>query len=147
MSWISISATDVKARLADVELTALQEQYLQAGQADPLVEIVSQVTGKIRRAVAKGGGTLGLAGTIPEELEDSAVAIIRYRLCNRLNASLITEDRRQEYRDAIEELKDVAKEASGIVAPEVEATAAPSQPLPSMAEKTRTFDRTSQEGV
>jgi phage gp36-like protein len=110
MTWITITASDVKTRLTGVELTALQSVALASGQADPLDEVVSQVIDEVRGYVAANPkNTLGDAGTIPPKLLSAALAIIRYRLATRLPVkSILTEQRVKENEAAIRLLERIA---------------------------------------
>jgi hypothetical protein len=153
MSWITLTSADLLARLSESERQAMDEKDLAEGQASPVSAILSAVTLKIRRAVAKGGCTLGAGATIPDELLDTAISIARYRICCRFPSSLLNEDRRKEYADATAELADVAEDAAGIAAPTTEDTATLNQAVtPSYSETnppqgTRNFDRTDQDGI
>jgi hypothetical protein len=154
MSWQTITAADVEPRLSEEELTALQRDYQSTGKPNPLSGIITQVSNKIRRACAAGGATLGAGTTIPDELLDSAISIIRYRLCSGMPGGLLNEDRRKEYADAISELDAIAKDAAGIVEPTTPSTdtTASGGITPSFSEEDppggpRNFDRPDQEGI
>ena len=153
MSWNPITASDIEPRLSDEELAALRRDYESTGKPDPLTRIISQVVSKVRRACAAGGATLGAGATIPDELLDSAVSIIRYRLCSGMPGGLLNEDRRKEYSDAIAELVAIAKDAAGIVEPTTPATDTTVAPgiTPSFSDDppqgARNFDRDDQEGI
>jgi phage gp36-like protein len=154
MSWQTITAADIEPRLSDEELTALRRDYETTGKADPLSALITQVTAKVRRACAAGGATLGPASTIPDELLDSALSIIRYRLCSGMPGGLLNEDRRKEYADAITELDAIAKDAAGIVEPTTESTdttvaggITPGYSSDDPPNGPRNFDRQDQEGI
>lgn len=110
MAWITLSETDVQTRLTGPELTALKTAALAAGQSNPLPEIITKVIQEVRARVAACQlNRLGSGATIPEELSEACLAMIRYRFITRLPvASLLTEARRDEYRDALRLLEDVA---------------------------------------
>jgi phage gp36-like protein len=109
MAWTALTVTDVTTRLAGVEVTSLQTIALAAGQTDPIVEIIEQVTDEIRGYVGAGGYALGAAGTLPSKLIGTALAMIRQRVITRLpNAGLMDQDRRDEYKDAIRLLENVS---------------------------------------
>lgn len=156
MSWTTITSAHVEPRLSDEELTALRRNYESTGKPDPLAGIITQVTNRIRRAVAKGGCPLSATVTeIPDELLDSAIAIIRYRLCSSMPGGILNDDRRKEYDNAEAELKDVAEDATGIEEPATQSSAtlsSGSPATPSYTEDdppqgTRNFNRTSQDGI
>lgn len=154
MSWVTIATTDITPRLSDEELAALRRNTETTGDPDPLAKLITQVVPKIRRACAAGGATLGPASTIPDELLDSALSIIRYRLCSGMPGGLLNEDRRKEYADAIAELDVIAEDAAGIVEPTTESTdttvaggITPGYSSDDPPNGPRNFDRTDQEGI
>ena len=127
MSWAALTATEIKTRLSGPELTALQTQALASGQSDPLPDVISQVVEEVRGYVAAGGSPLGTAGTLPPQVRAAAIAIVRWRLGGRLAAGgaagiFQTESRKQEYTDAIAQLKDVAAGRCIVEAPTTTAT-------------------------
>lgn len=153
MSWTTLTTADLLARLSESERQTLEEKDLAEGQTSPVTAILSQVTGMVRRAVGKGGGTLGLAGTIPDELISAAISIARYQLCCRFPTQLLNEHRVKEYDNAIAELKDVADDAAGIAAPATATsdTIEAESITPSIGDDpprgTRYFDRDLQDGI
>lgn len=108
MSWISVTVADIATRLADPELDAARNALVASG--DPLPDIVSAMVAEVRgRVAANRANRLGPAGTIPDELLNAALALIRGRLLSRLPvAALMTEERRAEIKSAEQLLRDVA---------------------------------------
>jgi phage gp36-like protein len=148
MAWITISADDVKARMSSSELELLQNNQLADGQADPLPGIITSVADEVRGYVAAGGYTLGTASTIPQKLLSAAVAIIRYRIINRFpSRRLLTEERIQENKEALRLLERVSDKKFVVEEPTTADTETASGAAPSMATKTRTYDRTNQDGI
>ena len=127
MAWLTLTSAHVQASLAAAELTALRTTQLAVGQTDPLPEAITRTVGEVRGYVgAHAGGMVGQAGTIPEELLASAVAIARWRLLGRLPVKLMaSEQRRQEYDDARALLRDVAAGKFAVSAPANPATDQP----------------------
>lgn len=127
MSWAALTPAELQTRLSGPELTALQTQALASGQADPLTDILAQVTDEVRGYIAAGGTPLGPAGELPPQVRAAAIAIARWRLGGRLaaggGAGLIqTEPRRKEYEDAVALLRDVSDGRCLVEAPAVEVT-------------------------
>jgi hypothetical protein len=120
MSWIAITEAKVIAKLSGPEIAAMKTAALQAAQANPLTEIIEQVTLEIRGYVANcTRNKLGDGATIPDELLGAAVSRIRFELATRLPvASLLTEDRRSANANALTLLRDVAACRFSIVQPE-----------------------------
>jgi hypothetical protein len=129
MAWITLTESKVEARLTKPELAALLTAARQDDQTDAglLAAAISAVTAEVRGYVAAcAKNTLGESGTIPEELESAALALIRRHLFTRLPAlrNLYDAIREQETKDALERLRDTAACKFAIVPP---VTAAPEQ--------------------
>lgn len=110
MGWNTITEDDIRSRLAAAELTSLKTVETVNGQ-DVLADLISQVTDEIRGYVSACSiNSLGAEGTIPSRLMTAAVNLVRYRLLNRLpiNTPSLLQERKQEYRDSIQLLRDVA---------------------------------------
>lgn len=85
---------------------------------------------------------------MPDGMVHQLLAIIRYRLLSRLPvASLLTEARTQEYRDARNYLVDVAKGLVSIEQPETQDTTPRKQILPSVSARVKQFGRENQSGI
>lgn len=148
MAWITLSINDVKTRLAGAEVEALQEAALAVGQADPLPEIIRQAIIEVRGYVAAcRENTLGAGDTIPEELKSAALDLIRHRVCTRLPVQLLTEERKEEYRNALTLLRDAAACRFTLEQPATASTAVLPSPKPSIKSRPLSFDRQSQDGV
>lgn len=133
MSWITLTASNIKGRLAKDEL----ESYVDAGDqasdgVDTLAEIILQVTAMVRGKVASNRENLlkiGAAGTIPDECLFAACTIARDALVGSLPLSEgSTETRKEELRKAHDFLDAVAKgdvrieDAAGTIPESTEAT-------------------------
>lgn len=109
MSWITLTESDVVTKLSGPEIAALKSAALQAGQTNPLPEIITQVVKEIRGYIAAcSRNVLGDGETIPDELLGAAITRIRFELATRLPAALLTEDRRTANANALTQLRDVA---------------------------------------
>lgn len=149
MAWIPVTADDIGTRLADPELDAARNALVAAG--DPLPDIVSAVVAEVRgRVAANRANRLGPAGTIPDELLNAALALVRGRLLSRLPvASLMTEDRRAEIKSAEQLLRDVAAGSFVVSLPAepAPATDIPAPPRPSWSARPREFSRRQTDGA
>src|SRR4051812_45622795 len=103
MAWITLTEAGVLTKLSGPELTALKSAALQAGQSNPLPEVITQILGEVRGYVAAAKLVqLGPDDTIPAELELPALNRIRFELATRLPvASLLTDARKEANRNAI----------------------------------------------
>lgn len=124
MPWISPTAATVKARISGPEFEALKSAARSAGQvADTLVDdTISRVINLIRGFVARKY-TLGVTGTIPDELESCVGTLFVYEFITRLPgmSKLLDERRTKAYDDAMRLLRDVASGTFVIVPPETPA--------------------------
>lgn len=110
MSWNTLTEAKFLQHCTGAEATAIKTAALASGQADPLADTLAKVVQEVRGYIAAHQqNALGEGVTIPDELENAACAIARYRAFNRLPVkSLLTETRITEYKDALALLRDVA---------------------------------------
>jgi phage gp36-like protein len=149
MAWITLVEADVVSRLSSPETAALKSAALATGQADPLAEIVSQVIQEVRGYVAAHrANQLGAGETIPDRLKSAALALIRWRLVNRLPVKgLLTEERAREREEAITLLRDVAAGRFAIDAPTTLTDEVESATAPAITARDRTFTRDDEDGL
>jgi hypothetical protein len=129
MAWIVISPAKIQNRLTKQELTV----FTTAAAADTqtpeqiLADAISAVTSEVRGYVGCKV-ILGPEGTIPDELENASLALLRRNLATRLPkmAPLFDETRKTELEQAIALLRDTAKGNFKVVPPVVEAVSQPS---------------------
>jgi hypothetical protein len=119
VSWIALTADHVRSRLAQEELEEIEG--VGGGDGDRLSGIIAQVTAMVRAKVAAcDDNELGEAGTIPEECLHAAATIAKHDLRSSLPTTGSEDEgnlRREEYRNAMTFLNDVAKCDIGIVNP------------------------------
>ena len=150
MAWITLTEANLGERLAGAELAALQTAATgSAGNTVPhvLESVVAEVRGRV---AAYSRNKLGPAGTIPEELKASALAITRWRILSRLPGmkSLQDEARRAEYADALSLLSAVADGKFAILQPETPLENADiGVVLPSISDKCSHWSRIRQNGA
>jgi phage gp36-like protein len=117
MPWIPLTAADVKLSADEKEvILALSEE---AG-GDPFLSALESAINEVRGYIAAWRlNTLGQQGLIPDTLKDCTLALARYKLLNLPGAgALITEDRRNEYKDAIALCRSVAKGEFSVETPD-----------------------------
>lgn len=155
MAWIELTEALVLNRLAAAELAALKTAAIGGAQtgAGILADALSAVTREVRGYVGScQRNTLGEAGTIPDELESAALALVRRHLFTRLPGmkSLFDELRQKELEQAIALLRDVAACKFLLVAP---VTPAPEAQQPAgvgvtlVASRTRVATRETMAGL
>jgi hypothetical protein len=126
----------------------LQSAALATAQADPLPGVIEQVVRLIRGYVATcARNTLGAGATIPDELLDPALVLIRESLASRL-PRFPNDDTRKTQADAARTLlRDVAACKFTVVCPATPTTEAVSAPSPRIEPRPRQFTRESQAGL
>lgn len=119
MAWTSITEAQLEDILAEAELTTLKD-FLSTDQVSPVPGIITNAVGLVRGYIrANRQNTLGDGETVPETLVSATLVVARHQLLGRLPiASLLTEPRRQEYTDAMSQLRDVAAGRFAIEQPE-----------------------------
>lgn len=141
MAWVTFSAADIRAVFSDAEKAACDA----ASGDDKLAEIASAVAGEVRgyvrsRATVPSGDAL-----IPASLVSAAAAIGRYRFLNSLPiASLQTDGRKEEARQAIDLLKSVR---TGGFAIDDADSGETTHTGPSFTVPSREFTRANQDGL
>lgn len=133
MAWKTLTADDVQTRLTAAEFAAITTAAKQNAQtAEALVaSAIESVTVEVRGYVgACKSNTLGAGDTIPDELETSALALIRRYLFTRLPGmkSLFDDIRQKECDDALQRLRDTAACRFAIVPPAEPADEQPAGP-------------------
>lgn len=148
--WITLTVDNVVTKLSGPELAAMQSAALKPAQTDPLPEVIDQVVLEIRgfvRACARNL-PLGADGTIPDELKGAAISRIRFELATRLPVqSLMTQDRRDANKAALDLLARVAECGFLIVAPTSPATEEVPAPTPRWSSRKKQYGRRQQDGV
>lgn len=120
MPWIALTAESLKTKLSKPELEKIPGAAKAAGLTsdEVMAKAVSDMVREVRGFVAVKN-PLGPAGTIPDELEKAALALIRRDLFTRLPglADLFDETRKAEASYAERNLARVAKGEFVIVPP------------------------------
>jgi phage gp36-like protein len=107
MAWIQLTRTNVLSALNSAEEAAYNAAV--TGDIDPAEEILLTAVREARGHIEDHPGNRLAAGdTIPERIEHHVLAIVRFRIMTRLDIS-VSEDRRQEYRDARRFLERVSE--------------------------------------
>jgi hypothetical protein len=130
MAWVIPTAQNVMDGWNDAESSKFTT--LLASSGNPLPDIGQQAIQEIRSALRNGGMTLDYAGSIDDSLIFTWVAIVRYRLINRLGGQMLqTESRKKEYEEAMNTLQKCREGQWGVAAPvnpTSELTQTPGQP-------------------
>lgn len=109
MAWIAITESHLLTAISGPELEALRAAALADGQADPVADVLSQVTERIRGDVAaNASNVLGPTGQIPERLLSAALALIVWDIMRRPGASII-DDENQSRAKAVDRAEALLK--------------------------------------
>lgn len=121
MAWISLTRDDLRGRLSKPELQRLPDVARASGitAEQLLAAAIDEVVREVRGYVAVHN-TLGPSGTLPDELENAALALIRRVIFGRVPGvdDLFGDIRKSEVADAQSLLRRVATAQFRIVAPE-----------------------------
>ena len=146
MSWITLTSDMLTARMNAAELTAVSATY--PSSSATLASIISGVVNEIRGYVRAGAQPMDVAGKIPAELTDAAIAIARFRVLTGLpNETLITKARVDEKDQAFKLLDRVAEGRFGIEAPAAAIAEQVGGPSPQVSVPDRTFKPGDQDGI
>lgn len=134
--WISLTSTDLKDKLAAAEYASITTAQVQDGKTgeDVVTEEIRSTVAMVRGYVgARASNTLGEGETLPDELKDAALVILRHKIFTRLPGlnRLLNEARVREYEEALAQLREVAAGRFAVVPPE---TASPDQAVGQSAE-------------
>ena len=114
MPWIHLTLSHIKSRLSEVEIDAYEEVGRSDGDEASRVTgpsgIIYQITQLIRSKVSScTENVLGEEGTIPDECIHAAVSIARHNITSTPGGDGGERDRDDEYRDAMNFLRDIAR--------------------------------------
>ena len=82
--WLILTAGMLQARIAAAEYNALTAAVISSGQSDPIPQLLSDVTERVRLAIRSGGESLGAVNTVPASLRRAALAIAKHDLFSRI---------------------------------------------------------------
>ena len=104
MAWSTLTESQVTSQFSGAEKAAYDAKRGDDVLSDIITHVVHEVRGYVGVKHRLASGV-----TIPDALVSSAIAIVRFRFLNGLpSKSLITDDRRKEYDNALELLRSVA---------------------------------------
>lgn len=154
-SWITLTPEQLDTAKAAALVAALRTAALGENQPDPVPEIITNVTARIRMEIAAGGRTVldADATKLPPSLKSLGLRMVLREAQSRLNAASampLGEDEREEWRQDVRFLERIAKGDITVEEPTnpaaVSSVQAPT-PVPMISARERTFSRRSQEGI
>jgi len=122
MAWNTITADDLQGILSASEYAGVTTASLPEGKTGPelVAETIANATVEARGYIAANSeNTLGLDGTVPDEIKASVLVIIRHRVFTRLPKmkALLDDLRVKEYDEAMRKLRDVSSGTFKLVQP------------------------------
>ncbi len=113
-AWITITTAQLDTAKAAALVDALQSAALGAGQGDPLPEVITAVTARIRMEIAAGGRTVldADASRLPPSLKSLALRLVLAEAQSRLNISnalALSDDDKEQLRQDYRFLERIAR--------------------------------------
>lgn len=154
-TWISISPADLPTAKAAALVDALATAALGEGQADPIPEVIANVTVRIRAEISAGGKTVldRDATKLPPSLKALAVRMVLRDAQSRLNALgalPLSDDERKEWDQDVRYLERIGRGEVGVEAsdnPESVPTIQGNTARPITLPRHHHFSREDQDGI
>lgn len=154
-SWITLTAADLPVAKVSALVDQLGSAALGTGQANPIPEIIANVTARIRAEIAAGGKTtLDAAPTkLPPSLKSLALRMVLREAQSRLNALgalPLSDDEKEEWRQDVRYLERIAAGEIAVEStdsPEAAPTVQSTTPRPSISPRPLHFSRCQTDGV
>jgi hypothetical protein len=131
--WLTLTIDRLATKLSSAEFASVTAAQLPDGSfaEDVLAEEIERTVAMVRGYVSGNReNTLGEGETIPSELEDAALAILRHKIFTRIPGlkRLLDEGRVREYEDALQQLSHTASGRFRITPPTTAAVEQPAGP-------------------
>lgn len=122
--WINLTTDDLRDKLSEAEYAAITTASLRDGRTGPQV-IAEEIDTTVSDVVSYCPGERGEVGTLPDELKDAALIILRHKVFTRIPGmkKFLDEGRMKEYENANEKLLHASKGIKRISPPTAPAAA------------------------
>lgn len=155
VSWITLTIAKLSTAKAAALVDALRTAALAEAQGDPVPDIITRVTTRIRMEIAAGGRTIldADATKLPPSLESIGLRMVLREAQSRLNAVSalpLSEDERKEWDKDDRFLERVAKGEITVEAsdnPESAPEVQKKTTSPKICCRDREFTRSNQDGI
>ncbi|HEX3717841.1 MAG TPA: hypothetical protein VH595_07720 [Verrucomicrobiae bacterium] len=105
MSWNPIAITDVTAEILPDEVTALNTVQ---GSSAILAGILTNVVAEAQSSILVGGNQIGQSGTVPDQIREDVIALVRWKWFASLPKTDLQSDfRRDQYNEAVKRLESI----------------------------------------
>ncbi len=105
MPWNILATTDVTAEILPDEVAALNTIQ---GSTGILAGILANVVAEVQASVLVGGNQIGQSGTVPDQIREDVIALVRWKWFASLPKTDLQSDfRRQQYDEAVKRLGEI----------------------------------------
>jgi hypothetical protein len=105
MPWNTLATTDVTAEILPDEVTALNTIQ---GSTSILAGILANVIAEVQASILVGGNQIGQSGTVPDQIREDVIALVRWKWFASLPKTDLQSDlRRQQYDEAVKRLGNI----------------------------------------
>jgi hypothetical protein len=105
MSWNTLATTDVTAEILPDEVTALNTIQ---GSSGILAGIMANMIAEVQSSILVGGNQIGQSGTVPDQIREDVIALVRWKWFASLPRTDLQSDfRRQQYDEAVKRLGNI----------------------------------------
>jgi hypothetical protein len=105
MSWNTLATTDVTAEILPDEVTALNTIQ---GSSGILGGILANMIAEVQSSILVGGNQIGQSGTVPDQIREDVIALVRWKWFASLPRTDLQSDfRRQQYDEAVKRLGNI----------------------------------------
>ncbi len=105
MPWNTLATTDVTAEILPDEVAALNTVQ---GSTGILAGILGNVIAEVQAGILVGGNQIGPIGTVPDQIREEVISIVRWKWFASLPKTDLQSDfRRQQYDEAVKRLGNI----------------------------------------
>ncbi len=105
MPWNTLATTDVTAEILPDEVAALNTVQ---GSTGILAGILGNVIAEVQAGILVGGNQIGPSGTVPDQIREEVISIVRWKWFASLPKTDLQSDfRRQQYDEAVKRLGNI----------------------------------------
>ena len=124
MAWTSISTDNLRDKMSEAEYAAVSTASLRDGRTGPQI-VAEEIVNTVNEVVGYCPGERGEEGTLPGELKDAALVILRHKVFTRIPGlkKFLDEGRMEEYKLANEKMLHASKGLLRITPPTTPAPA------------------------
>jgi hypothetical protein len=115
MPWNTLATTDVTAEILPDEVAALNTVQ---GSTSILAGILANVIAEVQSSILVGGNQIGQSGTVPDQIREDVIAMVRWRWFASLPKTDLQSDfRRQQYDEAVKRMGSIRKGSEKVEIP------------------------------